>query len=71
MPDAELFDIPEVPAPQSRCDLLISLGLAGKLTTKEQVAIANELRIYRNMAVALDGLVHDWIKRLEEAGIEL
>jgi len=71
MPDTELFDIPDVPAAQSRCDHLISRGWAGKLTSKEQVAIANELNIYRNMALALDEKFHEWVKTFEKAGIYL
>jgi len=69
MPDGELFDLPH--PTKSRCDLLISLRLARKLTSKEQLAIANEVTSYRNMALRTEEALHRWSKVFEEAGVKL
>ena len=54
----------------SKTDELIAKGLSGNLSKKDQAAIAYELQIFRNMALALEETVHKWVKLFEEAGIK-
>ena len=54
----------------SKTDELIAKGLAGELSKEDQVAIAYELQILRNMALRLEETVHKWTKLCEKLGIK-